>query len=146
MNERITIKISITDRWIDNGEYDERGELIRWPNPNPTVIWNSGCWDKELGQGVMMAMTASKFRELTGHIIYGGDVEARGVHKVTILYGDYSRLRRYREEGVVVRRKRKSKKVVKSRRVLPERDKLKEVMEGRGRQLKGVACRVRKRK
>ena len=146
MNERITIKISVTDRWIDNGEYDERGELIRWPNPNPTVIWNSGCWDKELGQGVMMAMTASKFRELTGHIIYGGDVEARGVHKVTILHGDYSRLRRYREEGVVVRRKRKSKKVVKSRRVLPERDKLKEVMEGRGRQLKGVQCRVRKRK
>lgn len=146
MNERITIKISITDRWIDNGEYDERGELIRWPNPNPTVIWNSGCWDKELGQGVMMAMTASKFRELTGHIIYGGDVEARGVHNVTILHGDYTRLRRYREEGVVVRRKRKSNKVVKSRRVLPERDKLKEVMEGRGRQLKGVQCRVRKRK
>jgi hypothetical protein len=146
MNERITIKISITDRWLDNGEFDERGELIRWPNPDPTVIWNSGCWDKELGQGVMMAMTASKFRELTGHIIYGGDVEARGVHKVTILHGDYSRLRRYREEGVVVRRKRKSKKVVKSRRVLPERDKLKEVMEGRGRQLKGVQCRVRKRK
>jgi hypothetical protein len=146
MNERITIKISITDRWLDNGEFDERGELIRWPNPDPTVIWNSGCWDKELGQGVMMAMTASKFRELTGHIIYGGDVEARGVHKVTILHGDYSRLHRYREEGVVVRRKRKSKKVVKSRRVLPERDKLKEVMEGRGRQLKGVQCRVRKRK
>ena len=146
MNERITIKVSITDRWLDNGEFDERGELIRWPNPDPTVIWNSGCWDKELGQGVMMAMTASKFRELTGHIIYGGNVEARGVHNVTILHGDYSRLRRYREEGVVVRRKRKSKKVVKSRRVLPERDKLKEVMEGRGRQLKGVQCRVRKRK
>lgn len=146
MNERITIKISITERWLDNGEYDERGELIRWPNPNPTVVWNSGCWDKELGQGVMMAMTASKFRELTGHIIYGGNVEARGVHNVTILHGDYTRLRRYREEGVVVRRKRKSNKVVKSRRVLPERDKLKEVMEGRGRQLKGVACRVRKRK
>ena len=146
MNERITIKITVTERWLDNGEYDQYGDLIRWPNPDPTVLWNSGCWDKELGQGVMLAMTASKFRELTGHIIYGGNVEARGVHKVTILYGDYSRLRRYREEGVVVKRKRKSKKVVKSRRVLPERDKLKEVMEGRGRQLKGVQCRVRKRK
>src|SRR5210317_133896 len=142
MNERITIKITVTERWLDNGEYDQYGDLIRWPNPDPTVLWNSGCWDKELGQGVMMAMTASKFRELTGHIIYGGNVEARGVHNVTILYGDYTRLRRYREEGVVVRRKRKSKKVVKSRRVLPERDKLKEVMEGRGRQLKGVQCRV----
>ena len=146
MKERITIKITVTDRWLDNGEYDEYGELIQWPNPDPTVVWNSGCWDKELGQGVMLAMTASKFRELTGHIIYGGDVEARGVHKVSILHGDYTRLRRYREEGVVVRRKRKSTKVVKSRRVLPERDKLKEVMEGRGRQLPGAQCRVRKRK
>jgi len=146
MNERITIKITVKDRWLDNDEYNERGELIRWPNPDPTVIWNSGCWDKESGQGVMMAMTASKFRELTGHIIYGGDVEARGVHKVSILHGDYTRLRRYRAEGVVERRKRKSTKVVKPRRVLPERDKLKEIMEGRGRQLPGAQCRVRKRK
>ena len=72
MNERITIKISITDRWIDNGEYDERGELIRWPNPNPTVIGKSGCWDKELGQGVMMATTASKFRDLRCQLYKGG--------------------------------------------------------------------------
>jgi hypothetical protein len=146
MNERITIKITVKERWLDNEEYDEYGELIRWINPDPIVVWNSGCWDKEEGQGVMMSMKASKFRELTGHIIYGGNVEKRGVHNITILYGNYSRLRRYRDEGVIASRKRKSKKVVKARRVLPERDKLKEVLEGRSQQLKGMKARVRKRK
>jgi len=144
-NERITIKITVKDRWCDNDEYDQYGELIRWPNPDPTVVWNSGCWDKELGQGVMMEMRASKFRELTGHIIYGGSVEARGVHKVSILFGDYTRLKTYRSEGVIMRRTRKKSGTPKQVRTLPARDKLKEVMEGRGRQLKGVQARVRKR-
>jgi hypothetical protein len=144
-NERITIKITVKDRWCDNDEYDQYGELIRWPNPDPTVVWNSGCWDKELGQGVMMEMPASKFRELTGHIIYGGNVEARGLHKVSILFGDYTRLKAYREEGVIMRRARKKSGTPKPVRTLPGRDKLKEVMEGRGQQLKGVQARVRKR-
>jgi len=144
-NERITIKITVKDRWCDNDEYDQYGELIRWPNPDPTVVWNSGCWDKELGQGVMMEMPASKFREITGHIIYGGDVEARGLHKVSILFGDYTRLKAYRSEGVIMRRARKKAETPKPVRALPGRDKLKEVMEGRGQQLKGVQARVRKR-
>ena len=144
-NERITIKITVKGRWCDNGEYDQYGELIRWPNPDPLVVWNSGCWDKELGQGVMMEMPASKFRELTGHIIYGGNVEARGLHKVSILFGDYTRLKAYRSEGVIMRRTRKKAGTPKPVRTLPGRDKLKEVMEGRGQQLKGVQARVRKR-
>jgi len=144
-NERITIKITVKDRWCDNDEYDQYGELIRWPNPDPTVVWNSGCWDKELGQGVMMEMPASKFRELTGHIIYGGNVEARGLHKVSILFGDYTRLKAYRSEGVIMRRTRKKAGTPKQVRTLPGRDKLKEVLECRGRQLKGVQARVRKR-
>ena len=144
-NERITIKITVKGRWCDNDEYDQYGELIRWPNPDPTVVWNSGCWDKELGQGVMMEMPASKFREITGHIIYGGDVEARGLHKVSILFGDYTRLKAYRSEGVIMRRTRKKSGTPKPVRALPARDKLKEVMEGRGQQLKGVQARVRKR-
>ena len=73
-NERITVLINVKDRWCDNDEYDQYGELIRWPNPNPTVVWNSGCWNREDGQGVMMEMTASKFSELTGVIVYGGSI------------------------------------------------------------------------
>ena len=140
MSERMIILIKVTDRWLDNDEYDQNGELIRWPNPNPTVVWHSGCWDKESGQGVMMAVTASKFRELTGHVVYGGDVEKRGIHKVSILHGDYTKLQRFRRHGITERGGAK-----KAARVLPKRDKLQEVREGRAQQLKGMACRVRKR-
>jgi hypothetical protein len=138
--ERMTILIRVKDRWLDNDEYDEYGELIRWANPNPTVVWHSGCWSREEGEGVMIAMTAHKFRELTGHIIYGGDIEKRGIHKLSIMHGDYGRLQRYRQHGITERGGPK-----KTARVLPKRDKLKELREGRGQQLEGVRCRVRKR-
>ena len=144
-NERITIKITVKGRWLDNDEYDQYGELIRWANPDPTVVWNSGCRDRELGQGVMMEMPASKFRELTGHIIYGGSIEARGVHKVSIPYGDYTRLKAYRSEGVIIKRTRKKAAKPKQVRTLPKRNKLQEVREGRAQQLKGMKCRVRRK-
>jgi len=147
-NERITIKITVKDRWCDNDEYDQYGELIRWPNPDPTVVWNSGCWDKELGQGVMMEISASKFRELTGHIIYGGNVEARGVHKVSILFGDYTRLKTYRAEGVVLRRTRKKSRATKPVRVLPERareSRIEKIMKGEAIAKKGAQVRVRRK-
>lgn len=145
-NERITILINVKDRWLDNEEYDRYGELIRWINPDPTVTWNSGCWDKELGQGVMMEMKASRFRELTGVIIYGGNVEKRGTHKVTILYGNYTRLKTYRSEGVIIKRGRKKAVKAKQSRVLPpRRDKLSEAKSGNSRALPGMSCRVRKR-
>jgi hypothetical protein len=145
-NERITILINVKDRWLDNDQYDQYGELIRWINPDPTVIWNSGCWDKELGQGVMMEMKASRFRELTGVIIYGGNVEKRGSHNVTILYGNYTRLKKYRSEGVIIKRGRKKAVKAKQSRVLPpRRDKLSEAKSGNSRVLPGMSCRVRKR-
>ena len=144
-NERITVLINVKDRWCDNDEYDQYGQLIRWANPDPTVVWNSGCWDREDGEGVMLEMTASKFRELTGHIIYGGNVEARGIHKVTILFGDYTRLKAYRSEGVIIKRARKRTARPKQVRALPKRNKLQEVREGRAQQLKGMKCRVRKK-
>jgi hypothetical protein len=143
--EKITIKITVKNRWLDNDEYDQYGQLIRWANPDPTVAWNSGCWDREDGEGVMLEMPASKFRELTGHIIYGGNVEARGMHKVTILFGDYTRLKAYRSEGVIIKRTRKRTARPKQVRALPKRDKLQEVREGRGQQLKGMKCRVRRK-
>ena len=144
--ERITILINVKDRWLDNEEYDRYGELIRWINPDPTVTWNSGCWDKELGQGVMMEMKASRFRELTGVIVYGGNVEKRGTHKVTILYGNYTRLNAYRSEGVIIKRGRKKAVTVKQSRVLPpKRDKLTEAKEGRLSQLAGIKPRIRRK-
>ena len=139
-NERITVLINVKDRWCDNDEYDQYGELIRWPNPNPTVVWNSGCWSREEGQGVMMEMTASKFRELTGVIVYGGSIEPRGTHKVRIPFGAYTRLKACRSGEVITPRRSK-----KAARVLPKRNKLQEVREGRAQQLAGAKCRIRRR-
>ena len=138
--ERITILINVKDRWLDNEEYDRYGDLIRWINPDPTVVWNSGCWDKELGQGVMMEMKASRFRELTGVIIYGGNVEKRGTHKLGILYGRYTRLKAFRAHG-------DSDPVVAkiSARILPKKDKLTEAKEGRLSQLAGIKPRIRRK-
>tara|TARA_R110000796_G_scaffold82618_3_gene181110 strand:+ start:87 stop:512 length:426 start_codon:yes stop_codon:yes gene_type:complete len=138
--ERITILINVKDRWLDNEEYDRYGDLIRWINPDPTVVWNSGCWDKELGQGVMMEMKASRFRELTGVIIYGGNVEKRGTHKLGILYGRYTRLKAFRTHG-------DSDPVVAkiSARILPKKDKLTEAKEGRLSQLAGIKPRIRRK-
>ena len=145
MRQRITIKVKVEDRWCDNGEFDDMGQLIRWPNPNPTVVWAYGGWSRELGQGVMMKVTASKCRELTGHIIYGGDWEPRGYHNITILYGDYNRLKSYRSQGVTVERTRsRNTGRPKVKRALPPSSKLKALQEGKTQQLKGVAPRVRK--
>jgi|TARA_R110000823_G_scaffold226555_2_gene354176 hypothetical protein len=145
-NERITILINVKDRWLDNEEYDRYGDLIRWINPDPTVVWNSGCWDKETGQGVMLEMKASRFRDLTGVIVYGGNVEKRGTHKLTILYGNYTRLNAYRSEGVIIERGRKKAVTVKQSRVLPlKRDKLTEAKEGRLSQLAGIKPRIRRK-
>ena len=144
-NERITILINVKDRWLDNEEYDRYGDLIRWINPDPTVVWNSGCWDKETGQGVMLEMKASRFRDLTGVIVYGGNVEKRGTHKLTILYGNYTRLNAYRSEGVIIKRGRKAV-TVKQSRVLPlKRDKLTEAKEGTLSQLAGIKPRIRRK-
>lgn len=139
--ERITILINVKERWLDNEEYDRYGELIRWINPDPTVVWNSGCWDRENGQGVMTAMKASTFRELTGVIIYGGNIEPRGTHKLSILYGRYTKLRAFRSGGVI--EPRRAKKI--ATRVLPKKSKLEEIKAGRAQQLKGVKPRLRKK-
>ena len=138
--ERITILINVKDRWLDNEEYDQYGELIRWINPDPTVVWNSGCWDRENGQGVMFEMRASTFRELTGVIIYGGNIEPRGTHKLSILYGRYTRLNAYKAGGVI-----KPRLVKKTARMLPKKTKLEEAKAGRVKQLKGVKPRLRKK-
>ena len=138
--ERITILINVKDRWLDNEEYDQYGELIRWINPDPTVVWNSGCWNRENGQGVMFKMRASIFRELTGVIIYGGNIEPRGTHKLSILYGRDNRLRAYRAGGII-----KPKLVKKTARMLPKKTKLEEAKAGRIKQLEGVKPRLRKK-
>lgn len=134
--EKMTILIAVKDRWLDNDQYDQNGQLIRWPNPNPTVVWHSGCWDRKNGQGVMMTLDAKTFTSLTGHIVYGGDVERRGVHKITILWGRFTKLKAYRESGDIMTA-RKAKPVI---------DRLKAAREGRAQQLQGVQARIRKRK
>lgn len=134
------ILIRVKDRWLDNDEYDQYGELIRWANPNPTVVWHSGCWSRETGQGVMMAMTASKFFELTGVMTYGGSIEKPGIHEISILTTAYEALMMFRKHGVSIKGGPK-----KSTRTLPKVDKLKEAREGRAKQIKGMKCRVRKK-
>ena len=136
--ERITILIAVKDRWLDNEEYDQYGQLIRWANPNPTVVWHSGCWNKEDGQGVMAVMDAQTFRTLTGHIIYGGNVEHRGMHKISILWGRFAKLKAYQQTLSVEQSKNAKPAPVK-------RDRLREYKEGRARQLMGIKARVRRR-
>ena len=87
-----------------------------------------------------MTLTASKFRELTGVIVYGGNVEPRGTHKLRIPFGAYTRLKAYRSGEVITLRRSK-----KAARVLPKRNKLQEVREGRAQQLAGAKCRIRRR-
>ena len=94
----------------------------------------------------MLEMKASRFRDLTGVIVYGGNVEKRGTHKLTILYGNYTRLNAYRSEGVIIERGRKKAVTVKQSRVLPlKRDKLTEAKEGRLSQLAGIKPRIRRK-
>ena len=66
------IRYAVKDRWLD-------GRERTIPNPNPTVAVLAGHWSRDGGETELFRVPASQFREMTGRIVYGGDVDARGI-------------------------------------------------------------------
>ena len=66
------IRYTVKDRWLDGRE-----RMI--PNPNPTVAVLAGHWSRAGGESELFRVPASQFREMTGRVVYGGDVDARGI-------------------------------------------------------------------
>ena len=68
------IRYTVKDRWLDGRERTV-------PNPEPTVAVLAGHWSRETGEAELFRVSASQFREMTGRVVYGGDVDARGIQK-----------------------------------------------------------------
>ena len=68
------IRYTVKDRWLD-------GRERTIPNPNPTVAVLAGHWSRDTGETELFRVSASQFREMTGRVVYGGDVDARGIQK-----------------------------------------------------------------
>ena len=66
------IRYTVKDRWLDGRERTV-------PNPNPTVSVLAGHWSRDSGETELFRVSASQFRDMTGRIVYGGDVDSRGV-------------------------------------------------------------------
>ena len=78
------LKYKVSNRWLDDEVYDAQGIRIKTPNPDPTVTVLQGLWRKKEGDLEKFQMSASEFRALTGIIVYGGDIEKRGVTKTHV--------------------------------------------------------------
>lgn len=78
------LKYKVSDRWLDDEVYDSFGNRIKTPNPDPSVTVLQGLWRKKEGDLEKFQMTSSEFRALTGIIVYGGDIEKRGVTKTHV--------------------------------------------------------------
>jgi hypothetical protein len=78
------LKYKVSARWVDDEVYDQYGIRIKTPNPDPMVTVLQGLWRKKEGDLEKFQMTASEFRALTGIIVYGGDIEKRGITKTLV--------------------------------------------------------------
>ena len=117
------LRYNITKRFLPR-EYDtedEWGNMIRTPNPNPTVQIMSGQWSRnkrgDMKEIVLREMSALDFRRLTGQIIYGGNVEKRGVNVIPVSEALFHRVRG-----------------TQPRRVLPNKSQIQEMREERSEQ------------
>ncbi len=68
------IRYAVKARWLD-------GRERTIPNPNPTVVVLAGHWSRDTGEAELFCVSASQFREMTGRVVYGGDIDARGIQK-----------------------------------------------------------------
>lgn len=75
------LKYSVTQRWLgeDYETIDQYGNIIRTPNPNPNVKVYQGVWSQKDGEHVKFEISAKEFREMTGIVVYGGNIEKRGM-------------------------------------------------------------------
>jgi hypothetical protein len=85
-----TVRYKIKNRWINTDRYDENGDEILLVNPDPVVVILEGRWSQRTNMSdrhvehELFRTSANSFRELTGIVVYGGDVCARGITKARI--------------------------------------------------------------
>ena len=93
------IRYAVKDRWLDG-----RDRTI--PNPDPTVAVLAGHWSRDHGETELFRVPASVFREMTGHVVYGGDVDARGIQKFYVEADVYAVIQARAGNGVRAAAKR----------------------------------------
>ena len=84
------LKYKIKDRWINTGRVDEYGYDIKIVNPDPTVVVLAGRWSQRTSlndrhvEHELFAVSSTRFREMTGIVVYGGNIGARGIIKTHV--------------------------------------------------------------
>ena len=84
------LKYKIKDRWINTGRVDEDGYDIKIVNPDPTVVVLAGRWSQRTSlndrhvEHELFAVSSTRFREMTGIVVYGGNIGARGIIKTHV--------------------------------------------------------------
>ena len=142
------LKYKIKERWIKTDTFDEYGEEIKLVNPNPTVVVLVGRWTQRKSmdefhvEHAKFRVSASKFKEMTGLIVYGGNYEKPGIQKAWITQAVQYRILAYSSQYGTSNKNTKSKTVSKSNTVA----KLEAIKSGKTIVLKGVKpLRRRKR-
>ena len=84
------VKYKIKNRWIKTDRFDEYGEEILVVNPDPTVVVLAGHWsqrsrmeDRHI-EHELFRVSSTRFREMTGIVVYGGNIGARGIIKAYV--------------------------------------------------------------
>ena len=84
------LKYKIKDRWIKTDRFDEYGEEILIVNPDPTVAVLAGHWSQRTRmedrhiEHELFRVSSTRFREMTGIVVYGGNIGARGIVKTHV--------------------------------------------------------------
>ena len=84
------LKYKIKDRWIKTDRFDEYGEEILLVNPDPSVVVLAGHWSQRTNmkdrhiEHVLFACSSTVFREMTGIVVYGGNIGPRGIIKTHV--------------------------------------------------------------
>ena len=144
-----TLRYKVKKRWIKTDEIDQWGDDVLLVNPDPTVVVQLGVWtqrkrmDERHIEHAKFETSASCFREMTGIMVYGGDVEPRGNQKAYVDASVHAGIQaRWELSGGG--NKRRTRNVVTKVRTRPDR--LKDIQEGRIGILKGVKPIRRRRK
>ena len=84
------VKYKIKNRWINTGRVDENGDDIKIVNPDPTVAVLAGHWSQRTHMNdrhiehELFRVSSTRFREMTGIVVYGGNIGARGIIKAYV--------------------------------------------------------------
>ena len=84
------LKYKIKNRWIKTDRFDEYGEEILIVNPDPTVVVLAGHWSQRTRmedrhiEHELFRVSSTRFREMTGIVVYGGNIGARGIVKTHV--------------------------------------------------------------